>query len=73
MATTKKTDKEIPAIFVRSVPKHFYRAGHKFTKEGHGIALDVLSKDELAAIRNEPNLVVEDCTIPAADVEGEGE
>lgn len=55
----------VKAIFVRSFPETFRRAGFVFTREGHGIALDLLSKEQLAAIEAEPMLHVEHCEIEA--------
>jgi len=71
-ATKKEEPKEIPALFIRSKPKSFCRAGHKFTEHGHGIALDVLSEEQIEAITNEPELIVEECTIPADGIVAEG-
>lgn len=71
-APAKKT-KEVPAIFVRSRGKHFYRAGIKFTEQGHGIALEALDEDQVKAIRDEPALLVEDCTIDLAQATAEEE
>lgn len=60
---------KIKGLRVRSVPKHFHRAGHRFTQEPVEIALDELSKDAVTALKAEPMLVVEETTIerPAAD------
>ncbi|WP_447588651.1 HI1506-related protein [Aquipseudomonas campi] len=55
----------LPAIYVRSLPETFRRAGHVFTREGHGLLLDDLSKEQLKAIREEPMLSVQECEIPA--------
>ena len=62
-ATPKK--KEIKAVFVKTKPgiKSFRRAGHAFNYEGHGIALDALSKEQLEQLEDEDNLIVEPCTI----------
>lgn len=64
------TGEQLPMIFVRSRGKHFYRAGMKFTEHGHGIALDALTEAQLEAIRNEPELIVEDGTVDPVEVEG---
>lgn len=57
--------KMIKGIYVRSFPATFRRAGFEFTSEGHGIALDLVSKEQLMAIENEPMLHVEHCEFPA--------
>lgn len=59
---------EIEALFIRSVPESFRRAGYRFTREGHGIALDLLSDEQIEALVNDPNLVVEHCWFPRKDV-----
>lgn len=62
-ATDKQGRAEIPALFVRAVPEQgFRRCGIGFTREGIGIALDALSEEQIAALRAEPNLVVEETT-----------
>jgi len=71
-APAKKTN-EVPAIFVQSRPAKFHRAGHKFTREGHGIALEALDADQVKAIREEPMLIVTDCTIDLAQATAEEE
>lgn len=65
------TESTIKAIFVRSFPETFRRAGFVFTREGHGIALDLLSKEQLAAIEAEPMLHVEHCEIEADPQSGD--
>ncbi|MCY1266027.1 hypothetical protein D9M68_325520 [compost metagenome] len=59
---------EIEALFIRSVPDSFRRCGHRFTREGHGIALDLLSDEQIEALVTDPNLVVEHCWFPRKDV-----
>ncbi len=61
-------DEEVEALFIRSVPESFRRCGHRFTREGHGIALSLLSDDQVDALLNDPNLVVEHCLFPLKDV-----
>lgn len=68
VAGTGASEDEIEALFIRSVPESFRRSGHRFTREGHGIALDLLSDEEVAALVNDPNLVVEHCWFPRKDV-----
>ncbi|MDN3524351.1 hypothetical protein QWY79_03620 [Halomonas sabkhae] len=65
---------EIPAVFVRTRRgiKSRRRAGHRFTREGFGIALSALSEAQVAQLRDDPALEVKDCTLPAeADSESE--
>ncbi|TBU75633.1 hypothetical protein DNK10_11130 [Pseudomonas daroniae] len=50
----------VEALFIRSVsPRGFRRCGHRFTPEGHGIALDVLTDDQIKTLAEDPNLRVE--------------
>ncbi|HEM7588900.1 TPA: hypothetical protein U2J57_005420, partial [Serratia marcescens] len=46
----------------------FRRCGHRFTREGHGIALSLLSDAQVDALLNDPNLVVEHCSFALKDV-----
>lgn len=46
------------------------RAGLKFTREPYSIALSALSESELAAIRNDPELIVEDIELSGDDAAG---
>lgn len=55
----------LPGIYVRSLPEVFRRAGHVFTREGHGLLLDNLTEEQLKAIREEPLLSVQECEFPA--------
>lgn len=57
---------EIAALFIKTRPgvDSFCRAGHRFNKLGHGIVLELLSEDQVAALKAEPKLIVEECTIP---------
>lgn len=56
---------EIEAIFVRAVPERRCRAGFCFDQQGHGIALSLLSEEQLAALEADPLLRVEHVTVPA--------
>lgn len=56
----------LPGIFVRSFSEVFRRAGHVFTREGHGLLLENLTEEQLKAIREEPMLSVQECEFPAA-------
>lgn len=51
---------KVPALFIKSVPESFCRCGRRFTREGYGIALDVLTDEEIQRLKDEPNLVVEE-------------
>lgn len=51
---------KVPALFIKSVPESFCRCGRRFTREGYGIALDILTTDEIERLKSEPNLVVEE-------------
>jgi hypothetical protein len=64
-----ESGEQVEVIFVRSRPKHFYRAGFKFTEKVKDIAISELSEAQLEAIRLEPNLFVEDGSIAAGDAE----
>ncbi|CAA0103554.1 hypothetical protein [Zhongshania aliphaticivorans] len=64
---------QVEVIFVRSRPKHFYRAGFKFTEKGHGIVIDTLSESQLLAIMTEPQLLCERGFIDAQVVAGDAE
>ena len=64
---------EIPALFVRTKRrfKSRRRVGFRFTREGLGIALEALSAEEIAALKADPALEVEECTFPAEPDEAE--
>lgn len=61
-AAGKKGKGEIPGLFVRTRRgvQRFRRAGFAFGRDPIGIALDALTEDQIKALRNEPNLVVEE-------------
>ncbi|WP_205527627.1 hypothetical protein [Halomonas sp. JS92-SW72] len=69
----KAANGEIPALFVRTKRrfKSRRRAGHRFDRNGHGIALEALSAEEVAALKADPALEVEECTFPAEPDEPE--
>lgn len=64
---------EIPALYVRTRRrfKSRRRAGHRFDRQGHGIALEALSAEEVAALKADPALEVHECTFPAEPDEPE--
>ncbi|MDO0944654.1 HI1506-related protein [Chromohalobacter israelensis] len=60
---------EIPMLYVRT-KKRFgsrRRAGFRFNREGFGIALDALSDEQVASLKADPTLVVEEGTVPASE------
>lgn len=57
--------KMLDGIFVRSLAPSFRRAGFEFTREGFGLLLADLSKEQLKAIESEPLLSVQFVEIPA--------
>lgn len=64
----RQEPEEIEALFIRAVPEQGWRrCGQRFTREGHGIALSLLSEADIDALCNDPNLVVEHCTVPAEE------
>lgn len=52
--------KPIPGLRVRSVPLSYWRAGRRWTKEPQEVPASAFSKAQIALLRAEPNLVVED-------------
>jgi len=64
------TGKTIAAIFVRSAPPTFRRAGFEFNREGFGIALDALTEAQLRAIEGDPDLFCERVDVPADQLIG---
>ncbi|WP_334180834.1 HI1506-related protein [Pseudomonas nitroreducens] len=67
--TGASEDEEVEALFIRAVPEQgFRRCGHRFTREGHGIAVSLLSDEQIDALYADPNLVVEHCSFPLKDV-----
>ncbi|WP_278369821.1 hypothetical protein [Vreelandella titanicae] len=61
---------ETPGVFVRTKRriKSRRRAGFRFNREGTGIALELLSEEQLTQLRDDPALEVEDCTFPIDQV-----
>ncbi|SDJ24015.1 hypothetical protein SAMN04487867_12960 [Vreelandella titanicae] len=66
---------EMPGVFVRTKRriKSRRRAGYRFNREGTGIALELLSKEQLKQLREDPALEVEDCTFPLEEATSEPE
>jgi len=66
---------EMPGVFVRTKRrfKSRRRAGHRFNREGTGIALELLSEEQLQQLRDDPALEVKDCTFPLDEATSEPE
>lgn len=66
---------ETPGVFVRTKRriKSRRRAGFRFNREGVGIALELLSEEQLQQLRDDPALEVEDCTFPLEEATSEPE
>lgn len=66
---------ETPGVFVRTKRriKSRRRAGHRFNREGTGIALELLSEEQLQQLRDDPALEVKDCTFPLDEASSEPE
>lgn len=74
-SSKKEKGKKMPALFIRTVPgvEGFHRAGHHFTKEGVGIALELLSDAQVKALKEEPRLIVEEVEIDLDAATGSAE
>jgi hypothetical protein len=57
--------KPVPGLRIRSVPASFWRAGQRWTKEPQEVPASAFSKAQIALLRTEPNLVVEDIELAA--------
>lgn len=64
-----KDPQMVDGIFVRSLPERFRRAGFDFNREGFGLILADLTKEQLKAIEGEPMLSVQRVEIPATAVD----
>lgn len=66
---------EMPGVFVRTKRriKSRRRAGFRFNREGVGIALELLTEEQLKQLRADPALEVEDCTFPLEEATSEPE
>lgn len=66
---------EMPGVFVRTKRriKSRRRAGFRFNREGVGIALELLSEEQLQQLRDDPALEVEYCTFPLTEATSEPE
>lgn len=74
-SANKAPAKELPGVFIRTKRrvKSRRRAGYRFNREGMGIALELLSAEQLKQLRSDPALEVEDCTFPVEEAESEPE
>lgn len=66
---------EMPGVFVRTKRriKSRRRVGFRFNREGTGIALELLSEEQLKQLRADPALEVEDITFPLDEATSEPE
>ena len=69
------TMEEMPGVFVRTTRriKSRRRAVFRFNREGVGIALELLTEEQLTKLRDDPALEVEDCTFPLEEATSEPE
>lgn len=51
-------------VFVKSKPVSIRRCGFRFDRDGCGIALDLLTDEQLEQLENDPDLIVERCQFP---------
>ena len=54
---------QVPALYIRSKHEPYRRAGFAHSRAGFGVALDALTEDQVALLKSDPHLVVEECTI----------
>lgn len=64
-ASDKKaaTQGPIAALYIKARAGSIRRAGHRFDTDGCGIALDLLTEQQIDALKNDPALIVDECTI----------
>ena len=62
-----KKSESVETLFVRSKGDRFRRCGREFNKNGEGFALDSFSKDELAILESEPQLICQRKTEKSAE------
>lgn len=58
-----QTPKKVPALRIKAKVKSFRRAGLAFGEEPTTVAVNALRKDQVAALKAEPMLIVEDVEI----------
>ena len=59
--------KTIQALEISSRPESFYRAGRRWTRTASVVPVSEFSKDEIKALKAEPNLAVVEKTIEASE------
>lgn len=59
-----KKDDLRDGVFVKSKPVSIRRCGFRFDRDGYGIALDLLTDEQLEQLENDPDLIVERCQFP---------
>lgn len=59
-----KKDDLRDGVFVKSKPVSIRRCGFRFDRDGCGIALNLLSDEQLERLENDPDLIVERCQFP---------
>lgn len=69
--TVKPPARKLPALRIRSKTAGFRRAGRAWGTEAQDVPLSEFTKEQLAQLRAEANLVVVDCEIDAAAAESE--
>lgn len=66
MAEQKTKTKKVPGLRVRALADGFRRAGRAWTKEPQDVPASDFTKPQVEQLRNEPQIVVEDCDIEVA-------
>lgn len=69
MADPKPKTKKVPGLRVRALVNGFRRAGRAWSVESVDVPLADLNKVQVAQLRDEPQLVVEDIEIDVAAAE----
>lgn len=55
----------INALYIKSKHEPYRRAGFEHSRQGFGVALELLTEEQIAVLKNDPHLVVEECTFPS--------
>lgn len=66
MADPKPKTKKIPGLRVRALADGFRRGGRAWSAQSADVPLADFNKEQIALLRGEPQLVVEDIEIEAA-------
>lgn len=69
MANEKPKTKKLPGLRVKSKTEGFRRGGRAWSATVTEVLVAEFTKEQLAQIRNEPELLVEDCEIEAVAAE----